>query len=67
MSKFTLICDHGNEKTTVEFEKDFLPEVLENIEMFLRGAGYHFDGTLDFVDDEYVNQEVPAKGLYFHV
>ena len=67
MPKFTLICDHGNEKTTVEFEKDYLPEVLENLEMFLRGAGYYFDGTLDFVDDEYADQEVPAKGLYFHV
>jgi hypothetical protein len=67
MPKFTLICDHGNEKTTVEFEKEYLPEVLENLEMFLRGAGYHFNGTLDFVDDEYTDQEVPAKGLYFHV
>ena len=51
MPKFTLICDHGNEKTTVEFEKEFLPEVLENFENFLRGSGYHFDGTLDFVND----------------
>ena len=64
MPKFTLICDHGNEKTTVEFEKDFLPEVLENIEMFLRGSGYHFDGILDFVNND-VAQD--AKELYFHV
>ena len=63
MPKFTLICDHGNEKTTVEFEKEFLPEVLENFEMFLRGSGYHFDGTLDFVND--LDQD--AKEFYFHV
>jgi hypothetical protein len=26
--------------------------VVEEFENFLRGCGYHFDGHLDFVDDE---------------
>jgi hypothetical protein len=51
MPKFTLICDHGNEKTTVEFEKEYLPDVLENFEMFLRGSGYHFNGNLALPQD----------------
>lgn len=28
-----------------------LGEVIENFEMFLRGAGYAFDGYLDFVEE----------------
>jgi hypothetical protein len=29
-----------------------LTQVLERFEEFLRGAGFHFDGHLDFVDDD---------------
>ena len=55
MPKFTLICEHSdvygnpNEKMTHEFTKEYLPEVLENIEMFLRGSGFVMDGLLDIV------------------
>jgi len=41
-----------NAETTVEFSADFLPDILEHIEMFLRGSGFHPPGTLDFVEDE---------------
>jgi hypothetical protein len=72
MPKFTFICDHGNEKTTVEFDKEYLPDILENIEMFLRGAGFHFGGNLDFVEDAYEGQgfeqfDPNAKEFYHHV
>ena len=33
-----------------------LPQVLERFEEFLRGAGFHFDGHLDFVNDEELPQ-----------
>jgi hypothetical protein len=55
MAKFTLICDQGEFgtplKTTTEFEVDFLPEVLENFELFLRGAGFVFDGKVEIYDE----------------
>lgn len=59
MPKFTLIGEHtdlkGNpngSKMTYEFYCEYLPEVLEHFDLFLRGCGYHPNGTLDFVPDQ---------------
>ena len=53
MPKFTLIAEHeSGEKVTYEFNEDYLPNVLQQMELFLRGTGYFFDGMLDFVNDE---------------
>jgi hypothetical protein len=59
MPKFTLTCEHtslwSNEqicKNTHEFEVEPLDKVLENFELFLRGAGYIFDGVVDIVPTE---------------
>jgi hypothetical protein len=51
--KYTLIAedDFGGSTTTREFTADCLPDVLTEIELFLRGAGFFFNGNLDFVDD----------------
>ena len=51
--KYTLIAEDtwDGSKTTREFEVDALPQVLTEIELFLRGAGFFFDGNLDFVND----------------
>jgi len=58
MPKFTLISEHtSGEKTTLEFEKDYLPDVLEYFENFLRGTGFHFIGNLDFVQDTYESEQ----------
>ena len=46
-------------ETTVEFSADYLPNILEHFEMFLRGSGFHFSGTLDFVPDEEYYGETP--------
>ena len=53
LMKYTLIAEDtwDGSKTTREFEVDALPEVLTEIEMFLRGAGFFFNGNLDFVND----------------
>jgi hypothetical protein len=48
--KFTLIGEQDSFKTTQEFDEYSLPTVLENITVFLRGCGYHFDGSLEIVD-----------------
>jgi hypothetical protein len=51
--KYTLIAEDefGGSKTTREFEADYLPDVLTEVELFLKGAGFVFDGNLDFVND----------------
>ena len=51
--KYTLIAEDefGGSSTTREFQVDYLPEVLSEIELFLKGAGFVFNGNLDFVDD----------------
>lgn len=55
MPKFKLICDHScdldTHVVTHEFSADYLPDVLLNLDMFLRGAGYVYDGELDIIDD----------------
>ena len=64
MARYTFTCEHfdynnwtGNEegiasKHTTEFRADDLTTMLENFEMFLRGAGFHFNGRLDIVEEE---------------
>lgn len=51
--KYTLISkdEYGGSKTTREFEADYLPDVLTEVELFLKGTGFVFNGTLDFVND----------------
>ena len=51
--KYTLIAEDefGGSTTTREFQADFLPDVLSEVELFLKGAGFVFDGNLDFVND----------------
>jgi hypothetical protein len=77
MARYTFTCEHfdynnftGDEldnvasKHTTEFRADDLTTMLENFELFLRGAGFVFDGVIDVVnpdaefddmDDEPVN------------
>jgi hypothetical protein len=57
MPKFTFIAEHSTgEKVTTEFDKEHISDVVENFEMFLRGAGFHFSGNLEFVEEEYEGQ-----------
>lgn len=73
MPKFTFISEHNTgEKITFEFTKEYLPDILQEFEMFLRGAGFHFGGSLDFVEDAYEGQgfaqfDPNAKEFYHHV
>lgn len=53
MSKFTLKCDNEGIVNTLEFEAEYLPTVLENIEVFLMGCGYHAPyGSLHITTDD---------------
>ena len=42
----------ANAVTTIEFSADYLPDILEHFEMFIRGSGFHPSGNLEFVDYE---------------
>ena len=73
MARYTFTCEHfeynnftGDEldvasKHTTEFRADDLSTMLENFEMFLRGAGFHFDGVIDVVKpDDIFEQDLDA-------
>jgi len=66
MPKFKLICDHSYDLethvVTHEFNSEYLPDVLLNLEQFLRGAGYAFDGVLTIEEPESVYK--PNKHFY---
>ena len=59
MPKFTLIGEHtdiygkpNGTKVNYEFHCDFLPEVIEHVDLFLKGCGFCPTGTLDYIPDE---------------
>ncbi len=59
MPKFTLIAEHTDiygkpmgHKLTHEFDADTLDCILENTDLFFRGAGFMPAGTLDYIQDE---------------
>ena len=70
MSKYTFTSefvpdqlDRSNRaiKVSHEFEADTIEEVCSQFEDFLRGAGFHFDGHIDLVDDYPVDKDVEEK------
>lgn len=56
MPRFTLICDHSCDLdthiVTHEFNAENLFDVVDNIDTFLKGAGYVYKGNLEFVEQE---------------
>jgi hypothetical protein len=44
-------------KRTVEFNAETLNDIMNEFEMFLRGAGFHFNGQLDIVEEEEFKEE----------
>lgn len=70
MSKFTFVCQEESmpfvhsiqSKRTVEFDAETLDDILNEFEMFLRGAGFHFEGRLDIVnEDDYTQPEEESE------
>lgn len=61
MPKFTFVCQDDAmpfcegvvTKRTVEFDAAHINDVVAEFELFLRGAGFNPEGTLDFVQDDY--------------
>ena len=70
MTKYTLIAEHKSlftggpvSKSTHEFEADGLMDVVENMELFLKGAGFVFDGYLDIVPEEEIDHNEDNDGV----
>lgn len=55
MQRFKLVCDNSCDLdthiVTHEFTAENLSEVLMNLDMFLKGVGYVYDGSL-IIEDE---------------
>lgn len=55
MFTFEHTSDYDNQptiKTIVTTDAVSLPDILQSVEDFLRGCGFHFDGHLDIVNEE---------------
>ena len=55
MAKYKLVMKELDFKNTLEFEADGLEDVIANIEIFLKGNGFFFDGALDVHEGEVKN------------
>ena len=59
MAKYTFISEQESSsfsdvveaKRTVEFHADSLDQILPEFEQFLRGCGFYFEGYIDVVDE----------------
>lgn len=49
--KFIMTAIEGENVTTKEFDSEYLYDIIERTEEFLRGCGFYFYGQLDIVDD----------------
>jgi hypothetical protein len=70
MPKFTFIGEHcdlfgtpDGTKITYEFEVDSLDDVLQHVDLFVRGCGYNPSGTLDYVSDEDYYGKTPQEDI----
>ena len=60
--RYRFSVDHENDdgrttfSNTLEFDAEQLPDVIGNFELFLKGAGFAFDGHVDITPSEYTHQ-----------
>lgn len=58
-SRYRFSVDHENEdgrtifRNELEFEAEQLSDVIGNFELFLKGAGFSFDGHVDINPDDF--------------
>lgn len=60
MPKMTFVCEHQHpihkdsnlSKLTYESNREYLYDILEDFEDFLRGCGFYIDGKLEVVNPE---------------
>jgi hypothetical protein len=52
MARYKLVMKEIDFKNILEFEADGLEDVIANMEIFLKGNGFFFDGHLDIHEGE---------------
>ena len=53
MTKYTLIAEYPDGgKVTREFNQEYLPDVIQEFDYFLRGVGFYYTGVIDIVEEE---------------
>jgi len=52
MARYKLEMKELDYKNKLEFEADGLEDVIANMEIFLKGNGFFFDGHLDITEGE---------------
>jgi hypothetical protein len=53
-------ADHYDSSVTFNVEHAYLWDILEKVEQFLRGSGFHFDGSLKIVGE---NETIVPKSF----
>lgn len=62
MSEFTLISrDEEGTGVTMDFNANYLPDVLEKLELFLKGVGFVYEGNLVILENAVVECEGCCK------
>lgn len=71
MTKYKLEMKDDGYKNKLEFESDDLGDVVANMEIFLKGCGFIFDGALDIHTGEveknamhYIVEHKPRESLF---
>jgi hypothetical protein len=55
---FKFIYETETHRVSFEVDKHTsLPDILEHLEYFLRGSGFHFEGNLDIITDDFDSLE----------
>jgi len=58
MGKYILSEENDGVVTKKEFDSDYLYDVIDRFEEFLRGCGFFFDGRLEIVNDKPDQHEI---------
>lgn len=72
MPNFTFICEHpadgynGVRQNSVTFEAETWMDVLQEVNTFLRGCGYYFDGEVGMIEPETVKVSTGCCGSGCH-
>lgn len=68
MTRFVFTAQNGNPgeehsyANSAEFEAEVLDDVIGNFELFLKGAGFMFNGHVDIVNNDYTRHNTFNNG-----
>lgn len=63
----SLINDNSKTRVEMHLKSTYLTDVLEDIKLFLIASGYHFEGELEIVKKEEIEEYLNIDDLDFDV